>query len=102
MKEADVKEAVKRHLKSIGAYWFMPVQMGYGAATIDFFVCWQGRFYGIETKAPPKTLKRNGERRRGVGATPRQETVLLAIEAAGGQVCVEDDPELPLVKEMLK
>lgn len=49
--EKDVKEEVKKVLKSLGAWWYMPVQMGYGVKGIpDFIGCYEGKFFGIETK----------------------------------------------------
>jgi hypothetical protein len=53
--EGKVKKEIKEHLDSIGAYYFMPVQMGYGVwGTPDFLVCHHGLFVGIEAKAPGK------------------------------------------------
>ena len=87
MSEKLVKEALKKYLKSIGAYYYMPVSMGYGAASIDFFVCHKGRFYGIETKRPGKA------------ATPRQVHVLREIADAGGGVWVEASADLEITRE---
>lgn len=71
--EGRVKDEIKRHLKALGAYWFMPVQSGFGASTLDFLVCLNGRFIGIETK------------RAGVHEpSARQKIVMEQIEAAGG------------------
>lgn len=56
-KEADVKEAVKKVLNEVGAYWFMPVQTGYGVKGIpDFVCCVKGRFFAVETKFGKNTL----------------------------------------------
>ena len=88
--EKLVKEALKKYLKSIGAYYFMPVQMGYGASTIDFFVCHKGKFYGIETK--------DGAKR----ATPRQTEVLRQIAVAGGGTWVENSSALETTRELLR
>lgn len=74
--EKVVKVRVKKMLKEYGAYWFMPVQTGYGASALDFYGCHKGRFYSIETKAPGKKL------------TPRQELVMDSINIAGGVVFV--------------
>lgn len=52
-KEKDVKEEVKRVLKSFGdtVWWFMPVPTGFGVQGVpDFVCCIAGRFVGIETK----------------------------------------------------
>lgn len=52
-KEKDVKEEVKRVLKTYGGriWWFMPVPTGFGVQGVpDFVCCFAGRFVGIETK----------------------------------------------------
>lgn len=80
--EGRVKEAVKRRLKAVGAYYYMPVSNGMGrVGAPDFMVCLGGRFFGIETKAPGK---------RG-NTTPNQKRELAAIDAAGGIALVIDD-----------
>jgi len=89
--EKLVKEALKKYLKSIGAYYYMPVSLGYGSTSIDFFVCHKGRFYGIETK-----------RGAVVDPTPRQEFVLRQIASAGGGVWVENSIGLEATKGVLK
>jgi hypothetical protein len=70
--EGRLKDQIKAHLASIKAYRFMPVQMGYGATTLDFLCCIKGRFVGIEAKAPGKK------------PTRRQELCIEEILAAGG------------------
>lgn len=91
MKEKNVKEAVKKYLKSIKAWYYMPVSVGYGIASLDFFVCHNGRFYGIETK------------REGVNKmTPRQECTMREIAEAGGGVCLENSMGLENVKALIK
>jgi len=77
--EAKVKDDVKKYLDSIETYYFMPVQTGYGATTLDFLVCYKGVFIGIETKAP------------GRKATARQRRVIENIKKAGGHAFVVDD-----------
>jgi len=77
--EARVKLEIKNWLKDQGAYFFMPVQTGYGSTTLDFLACLRGRFIGIETK------------RKGVlNPTPRQRVTMDNITAAGGDAyCVD-------------
>jgi hypothetical protein len=70
--EAKLKDEVKAWLKSLNAYTYMPVPAGYGAQTLDFLCCINGRFVGIETKAEGKV------------PTPRQEACMRAIREAGG------------------
>lgn len=87
--EGKVKAAVKRYLKSIGAWFYMPVQNGMGVVGIpDFIVCWRGRFFAIETKAPG---------RKG-SVTPNQKRQIEAICGAEGVAVVVDDPtDLPKI-----
>ena len=83
--EYKVKEKLKDHLRKQGAYWFMPVQTGYGATSLDFLCCSLGEFVAYECKA------------RGGKLTPRQELVARQINAAGGNVFVvtlDEDGEL--------
>lgn len=80
--EGRVKAAVKRRLKEIGAWFYMPVQNGMGVVGIpDFICCLEGRMIAIETKAPGK---------RG-NTTPNQDRQLENIRAAGGIAIVVDD-----------
>lgn len=76
IKEALVKNHVKNLLKRYGVYFFMPVQTGYGAKTLDFICSHQSRFFAVETKAPGKHL------------TPKQQLIREEIEEAGGKVFV--------------
>jgi hypothetical protein len=78
--EGKIKAKVKRALNSLSrCYSFMPVQMGMGAATLDYLCCINGHFVAIETKAPGKYL------------TPRQQLTSDTIKAAGGEVFVVYD-----------
>lgn len=78
--EGKLKDQVKRYLTQLGAYFFMPVQTGYGKQGVDFFCCvpqWHnggriGRFLAIETKA------------QGKKPTPRQEQCMREVQEAGG------------------
>lgn len=87
--EAKLKDEVKRLLITRGAYWFMPVQMGYGVSgTPDFLCCIAGRFVGIETKAPGKKPSKF------------QEYRIKQINQAGGVAFWTDS--LDYTEEMLK
>jgi hypothetical protein len=77
--EGRLKAHVRAYLDGCGAYYFMPVQMGFGAATVDFLCCIQGRFVAIETKIWPRR------------ATPRQLRCLDAVRNAGGMAFVAYD-----------
>lgn len=80
--EATIKKAVKKRLKELGAYQYWPVPTGLGTATLDILVCYKGKFYGIETKAPNGRL------------TPRQNFTIEQMQAAGGTVLVINDLEI--------
>jgi len=79
--EGRVKEEVKKLLKEYGVYRFMPVQTGMGAPGLDFFCCYKGRFFAIETKT------------MGGRPTPRQRKTMDEIEAAGGATFLVDGGE---------
>ena len=50
--EKRVKEAVRKQLRSVGAYYFFPATGGYGKSGVpDIVGCYQGKFFGIECKA---------------------------------------------------
>ncbi len=83
IKEELVKKHVKRMLKRHNCYCFMPVQSGYGAATLDIIGCHKGRFFSIETKAPGKS------------PSPRQELIMDMMNAAGAAVFVIGEEYMP-------
>jgi hypothetical protein len=89
--EGRVKAAVNRLLdKYKGIYKHMPVPGGYGASTLDYIICVNGRFVAIETKAPGKK------------PTDRQRLIIGQITRAGGDVFVIDCVEaLPTLKEFM-
>lgn len=72
--EAKVKRKVKELLNAEGVYYFMPVQVGYGARTLDFLCCHRGQFFAIETKAPGKKM------------TEQQCAIAERIERSQGRV----------------
>ena len=72
--EAKLKAECRAWMRSQGAYVFSPVQMGYGAATLDDLVCWEGKFVAIEYKRPDTRPL----------PTRRQAFVAAEIEKAGG------------------
>lgn len=81
--EGKIKDKVKAYLDSIGAYYFMPVQMGYGKRTLDFLCCVRGYFVAIETKRP------------GSDMSPFQKRIRHDIESADGVVWrINNDDEL--------
>lgn len=82
--EGRVKDKVKAYLKSIGAWYYMPVSNGMGRVGCpDILVCWEGRFLAFETKAP-------GKRQR---TTPNQDREIEGIRRAYGLALVVDDVE---------
>lgn len=79
--EGKVKAAVKARLKELGAWFCMPMGTGFGNSGVpDFIVCHQGRFIGIETKAPGKLSN----------TTTLQKMQIEAIRKAGGAAVVVD------------
>lgn len=82
--EGKVKKAVKEYLKSVGAWYYMPVSNGMGRVGCpDILVCYNGKFIAIETKAPGK--------RKNV--TPNQQREIDEIAHANGLALVVDDVE---------
>lgn len=87
--EAIVKAIHKEWLTEMGAWWFMPVQTGYGVSGIpDILCCLQGRFVAIEIKAPGKK------------PSAFQKRQIATINEAGGIAFYSDN--LDYTKEMLK
>jgi hypothetical protein len=74
--EGKVKKQIKQMLDRYSHYRFMPVQMGMGTVTLDFLVCVNGHFLGIEAKAPGKE------------PTQLQRNTIRDIRAAGGETFV--------------
>lgn len=82
--EGRVKRNIRAYLDEIGAYVFMPVQMGYGQKTLDYLCCvptlvtpaMVGRRIGVfvapEAKAPGKE------------ATKFQLLTIADVQRAGG------------------
>jgi len=72
--ESWTKDKLKKWFKQNGYYYFLPVQMGYGARALDFFVCARGQFWGVEAK------KEGVEK-----PTPKQRQTMREIREAGGR-----------------
>lgn len=82
--EGKVKAKVKDYLRSIGAWYYMPVSNGMGRVGCpDILVCYKGLFMAFETKAPGKIKN----------VTPNQEREIEAIQRAYGLAVVVDDVE---------
>jgi hypothetical protein len=80
--EGKVKDACKKYLKSIGAWFFMPVSNGMGQVGIpDIICCYKGMFIAVETKAPGKRNQ----------TTANQDRVIDAIKVADGWAIVVDN-----------
>ena len=89
--EGKVKKQVKEYLKSIGAWYYMPVSNGMGRVGCpDILVCYQGLFMAFETKAPGKI--RN--------VTANQQREIDDILRVNGLARVVDDVEQ--VKEAIR
>ncbi len=73
--EGRVKDEVKKVLDELDAWWFMPVSNGMGRVGIpDFIACIEGKFVGIECKAPGKINN----------LSPNQQRELAGIDKASG------------------
>lgn len=57
-------------------YYYMPVQMGYGQAVLDFIGCYNGLYFSIETKVEGKK------------PTARQDATIAIMRDAGATVFV--------------
>lgn len=81
--EGHIKNKINKLLDSYSGrvYKFMPVPSGYGKVTIDYLICFDGLFVGVEAKKP------KGK------PTARQDGVLEDIRAAGGSTFVVNDEE---------
>ena len=80
--EGKVKAQCKKLLDSRGIWHFSPVSNGMGRHGIpDVICCWEGKFLGVEMKAPGK--------RANVSAL--QEREINAIRLAKGLAIVVDD-----------
>lgn len=77
--EGKVKDIVKGVLKKMGAYYFMPVQNGMGAPSVDFLCCLNGKFLAIETKAVGGHLTKRQE----LTLSKMRETGAVALVVAG-------------------
>ena len=103
--EGKVKAQIKKYLKTLKAYWFLPVSNGMGAHGIpDIIACVPtvitqdmvgkefGLFVGIEVKKPGRRGEKNA------GASALQMVQIGAINTAGGKAgvcdCVEQVEEL--------
>lgn len=87
--EGKVKAAVKTWLRVRGIWHFMPVSNGMGAHGIpDIIAIIDGRFIGIECKAPGKRAN----------TSELQKMQIRAINEAGGlAVVVDDAAQLPML-----
>ena len=89
--EGKVKKQVKEYLKSIGAWYYMPVSNGMGhVGCPDILVCYQGLFMAFETKAPGKIKN----------VTANQQREIDDILRVNGLARVVDDVEQ--VKEAIR
>jgi hypothetical protein len=91
--EGKIKAKINKLLDHYGnrVYRYMPVPGGYGRPTIDYLVCFDGLFIGIEAKKP------------GEGPTERQSGTLEDIRGAGGSTfVVSNEAELQILEQFLR
>lgn len=81
--EGRIKLAIDHILKNYSqqGWWFKPVQSGYGAKTVDYLGCLNGRFFAIEAKAP------------GEQPTKFQRLSMLNMLRAGATVFIISKPD---------
>ena len=89
--EGKIKEQVKKTLKELDIWFFMPPANGYGRAGIpDFIGCLNGLFIAIETKA-------------GKGKTTAlQDREIARIKASGGFATVVNENNIDQLKHELE
>ena len=83
--EAKVKKKIKEYLDTLPLYYFTPIGSVYGKSGVpDVIICYDGRFIGIEVKAPGRLNTQ----------TALQKKSQLSIEAAGGVYLLVDDVKM--------
>jgi hypothetical protein len=87
MNETDLKVLFRDWLTEQGAYFFSPVQTGFGKRTVDDLICFRGRFIAAEAKRPGKYKDPWN------GCTGIQRAVLNEVGRAGGVPFAYDDLE---------
>lgn len=80
--EGRVKADIKKLLKELDCWWYMPVPGGYGEQSLDFLCARKGRMFAIEAKAPGKK------------ATPLQERTMQKMNEHKIPTRVEDGSTL--------
>ena len=87
--EGKVKQKIRKFLDTLPRCWhFAPVSNGLGVAGIPDILCViNGRFVGIECKAPGKELN----------TTANQDRVIESINKAGGVAFVASSLDVVLV-----
>lgn len=89
--ERKVKAKALTILKSMGAYYCMPVTGGFGNSGVpDILVCRKGRFIGIECKAGKGKL------------TALQQHNLNAIELSGGIALVINETNVTELQQLIE
>lgn len=86
--EGKIKAKVNTLLKGYLVYKYMPVPSGFGVQTLDYLICYNGKFAAIETKAPGKK------------PTAIQQNVIRDILTAGGTVFVIDGEDCDGFREL--
>lgn len=79
--EGVVKKRVKEYLDSIGAWYYLPVSNGMGRHGIpDVIACINGRFFGIECKAPGKRENTSALQDRELEGIAKAKGVALVVD----------------------
>ena len=93
--EGKVKDRIKKLLKAHGAYYYMPVPGGFGAASLDFHCHLRGQAFYIEAKAGAGRM------------TVRQGQTASAMRKAGAPAFLVNETtdeglEVWLLKQLLR
>lgn len=54
--EGKTKKEIKKVLKQLRCWYYMPVPSGYGKPSLDFLCCVGGLMFAVEAKAPGKKM----------------------------------------------
>lgn len=81
--ESKVKQQVKKVLKERGVWFYMPVAGPFSAHGIpDFVCCSEGRFLGVETKAPGKVNNLTENQKRVIDEIRAHKGIVLVVDNA--------------------
>ena len=90
--EGKVKKQVKEYLKSIGAWYYMPVSNGMGRVGCpDILVCYKGNFLAFEVKAPGKVNNTTANQDREIAGINKAQGIAIVVDNVEQVMEVIDD-----------